>query len=250
MFLVVYQDTGAQLRSEIDRDISGDTSQMIQSLNATNGQRPSRIMAAATRLCPDAAVQRHFDAVVRTDSRRHRPKAITPRCSAAGPPDEGETEAQQRIENAEGKHLEVPHVGFSTALLADVGRMRLYERRADLGTVHLVVGAGEPLALVERAQHGVARAFVLAGAIVLILALVASYLAGARVSAPLRRMAQVATLVDAGDLDPRMEISGQPPPTRCGYWRTRSTACSTGSPRHSPASVSSSPTRRTSYARR
>ncbi len=75
--------------------------------------------------------------------------------------------------------------------------------------MQIIAGAGEPLALVERAQHGVARAFVLAGAVVLVLALFASYLAGARVSAPLRRMAQVATRVDAGDLGPRMEISGR-----------------------------------------
>ena len=47
----------------------------------------------------------------------------------------------------------------------------------------------------------------LAGVVVLGLALLASYLAGARVSAPLRRMAQVATRVDAGDLGPRMEIT-------------------------------------------
>ena len=73
----------------------------------------------------------------------------------------------------------------------------------------MIAGAGEPLALVDRAQHGVARAFVVAGAVVLLLALVASYLAGARVSAPLRRMAQVATRVDAGDLGPRMEIAGE-----------------------------------------
>jgi signal transduction histidine kinase len=39
----------------------------------------------------------------------------------------------------------------------------------------------------------------------LVIALVASYLAGARVTAPLRRMAAVATRVDAGDLEPRME---------------------------------------------
>jgi signal transduction histidine kinase len=72
----------------------------------------------------------------------------------------------------------------------------------------VIAGAGEPLALVARAQHGVARAFVLAGVVVLGLALIASYLAGARVSAPLRRMAGVATRVDAGDLGPRMEVTG------------------------------------------
>jgi signal transduction histidine kinase len=74
--------------------------------------------------------------------------------------------------------------------------------------VQVIGGAGEPLSLVERAQNGVARAFALAGVVLLGLALLASYLAGARVSAPLRRMAQVATRVDAGDLGPRMETSG------------------------------------------
>jgi len=48
---------------------------------------------------------------------------------------------------------------------------------------------------------------VIAGAIVLALALAASYLAGARVTAPLRRMAAVAARVDAGDLEPRMDTS-------------------------------------------
>jgi two-component system, OmpR family, sensor kinase len=206
VFFVVYQDTGAQLRSEIDRDISGDTSQMIQSLNAISSQRPSRITAAAARYVltqPYNATSTLLFVLVPGAA----PESNHPEVFGGGPPDEGETASQQGIENAEGKNLQVSRIGFSTALIADVGRMRLFERRADLGTLHLIVGAGEPLALVERAQNGVARAFVLAGAIVLILALVASYLAGARVSAPLRGMAQVATRVDAGDLDPRMEIS-------------------------------------------
>jgi signal transduction histidine kinase len=61
--------------------------------------------------------------------------------------------------------------------------------------------------VVEQAQHGVAEAFIVAGAITLAIALIASYLAGARVSSPLRRMAAVATRVDAGELDPRMAPS-------------------------------------------
>jgi two-component system, OmpR family, sensor kinase len=207
VFLGVYQDTGAQLRNEIDRDISGDTSQLIQSLNALKGQRPSRISSAATRYVlaqPYNATSTLLFVLMPGVG----PASNHPEVFGGGPPDEGESQAQQQIEDAEGNRLKVPHPGFSTARIADVGRMRIYEQRADLGTVHFIAGAGEPLALVERAQHGVARAFVLAGAVVLILALVASYLAGARVSAPLRRMAQVAARVDAGDLDPRMEITG------------------------------------------
>jgi signal transduction histidine kinase len=71
----------------------------------------------------------------------------------------------------------------------------------------VVVGAGQPLASVEHAQHSLAGAFLLAGALVLIIALVASYVAGVRVSAPLRRIAQIAARVDAGELSPRMEVS-------------------------------------------
>src|SRR5437588_11789945 len=58
VFLVVYQDTGSQLQSEIDRDISGDTGQLIESLQALNGQSPARVSAAAKRYVlarPDTA---------------------------------------------------------------------------------------------------------------------------------------------------------------------------------------------------
>ena len=206
VFLVVYQDTGTQLEGEIDRDISGDTSQLIQSLQTLKGDRPEVISAAAKRYVlaqPYTATSTLFFVLI--------PGVATasnhPELFGGGPPEGGETEADQQLENAQGRKLKVPHLGYSTSLVPDVGRTRIFEQHADLGTAQVIAGAGEPLALVARAQHGVARAFVLAGVVVLGLALLASYLAGARVSAPLRRMAQVATRVDAGDLGPRMEIT-------------------------------------------
>jgi signal transduction histidine kinase len=48
---------------------------------------------------------------------------------------------------------------------------------------------------------------VIAGVLALVLALIASYLAGAALSKPLRRMARVAAKVDEGDLNPRMDLS-------------------------------------------
>jgi signal transduction histidine kinase len=206
VFLVVYQDTGTQLEGEIDRDISGDTSQLIQSLQTLKGERPEVISAAAKRYVlaqPHTATSTLFFVLI--------PDVATasnhPELFGGGPPEGGETEADQQLENAQGRRLKVPHLSYSTSLVPDVGRTRIFEQHADLGTAQVIAGAGEPLALVARAQHGVARAFVLAGVVVLGLALIASYLAGARVSAPLRRMAVVATRVDAGDLGPRMEIT-------------------------------------------
>ncbi len=208
VFLVVYQDTGVQLKSEIDRDISGDTSQMIQSLAGSGGQRPAQIAAAAAHYVVAQPYNATSTLLFVLIPGGH-PTSNHPEVFGGGPPDEGETEAEQLVENAEGRQLMIPRLGYSTAPVPDVGKMRIFEQRVDLGSVQMIAGAGEPLALVDRAQHGVARAFVVAGAVVLLLALVASYLAGARVSAPLRRMAQVATRVDAGDLGPRMEIAGE-----------------------------------------
>lgn len=209
IFLVVYQDTGSQLQSQIDRDITGDTNQMVESLRGLGGQSRAEIDAAASRYVlaqPYTATSTLLFVLMppRATATNH------PEEFGGGGPEEGETAAEQDLENAEGRKLLVPRLGYSTAQVPDVGRMRIFERSLDLGTVRATAGAGEPLALVERAQDGVARAFVVAGALVLILALVASYLAGARVSAPLRRMAGVATRVDAGDLGPRMDTVGDP----------------------------------------
>jgi two-component system, OmpR family, sensor kinase len=207
VFFVVYQDTGSQLKGEIDRDISGDTAQLLQSLQPLKGRAASSVSAAATRYVrgqPFSATSTLlFVLMPGVGTTSNHPEVF-----GGERPQPGETESDQRLENAEGRRLEVPRLGYSTGLVPDVGRMRIFEQRAYVGGVQVIAGAGEPLALVERAQHGVARAFLLAGIVVLVLALLASYLAGARVSAPLRRMAQVATRVDAGDLGPRMEISG------------------------------------------
>ena len=47
VFLVVYQDTGTQLQGQIDHDITGDTIQLLQSLEALNGRAsPNRAAAA------------------------------------------------------------------------------------------------------------------------------------------------------------------------------------------------------------
>jgi signal transduction histidine kinase len=204
LFVVVYQDTGTQIRSQIDRDITGDVTQLAQALRPTARQRPKQISAAASRYVraqPYTATSTLLFVLV--------PGAPTAsnhlEVFGAERPEPGETSDDQVRENRAGHSLLVPHTGYSSPRLPDVGNVRLLERSVNLGSVRAVVGAGEPLRLVESAQHGVARAFALAGVVVLALALLASYLAGARVSAPLRRMAAVAARIDAGELGPRME---------------------------------------------
>ncbi|HEY6398944.1 MAG TPA: histidine kinase dimerization/phospho-acceptor domain-containing protein, partial [Solirubrobacteraceae bacterium] len=205
VFVVVYKNTGSQLRGQIDRDLSGDTVQLTQAVSNLSGRSPTQIAATATRyirLLPYSATSTILFAVV-----SGAPIATNhPELFAGSPGDQGDTGADQAAERAAQRRLLVRHDGYSTQRVPDIGSVRILERTAKLQGTTIVVGAGEPLALVERAEHGIVRAFGLAGAIALAIVLLASYLAGARVSAPLRRMASVATRVDAGDLAPRMDV--------------------------------------------
>jgi len=208
VFAVVYQDTGAQLRSQIRHDITDDTGQLAQSLRTLRAVSSTEVSAAARRYMT-ALPYRATSTLVFTLVPGAATVSNVPEAFGADRPDPGETAADQHRENEEGRSLAKPRPGYFTLPLPDVGQTLILERPVRLGQLTAVVGAGEPLTTVEQAQHGVARAFLLAGAAALALALLASYLAGARVSAPLRRMAAIATRVNAGDLAPRMELAGR-----------------------------------------
>jgi signal transduction histidine kinase len=122
-------------------------------------------------------------------------------------PDDGETASAQDRENARGHALLTGATGKRTVEVPDLGAARIDERFVKAVGVRVRLAAGESLIEVARAQHAVARTFLIAGAIGLALVLIASYLAGALFSRPLRRLAHVAARVDDGDLHPRMHVS-------------------------------------------
>lgn len=207
VFVVVYTDTGSELRGQIDRDLAGDTAQLSQFLAAAGGRHdPGEVAAAASRYMRaqhyGATSTLLFVLIPGRGAVSNHPEVF----GAAGPED-AETPAHRAKERASIRSLLVPRMGYSTRRVADVGWLRIQERPVGAGARAVIAGAGEPLASVTRAQRGVARAFVLAAALTLAIALSASYLAGARVSAPLRRMASVAARVDDGELEPRMEVA-------------------------------------------
>ncbi len=155
VFAVVYIDTGSQLRGQIDRDIAGDTSQLAQTLRPLAGQTPARVAASArgyVRAQPYTATSTLLFVLV--------PGQATvsnhPDVFGALFPEEGETASVQASENAAGRKLLVPRIGYSVVRVPDVGRMRIHERAVAVGRMRVIAGAGEPLNTVERAQHGVA----------------------------------------------------------------------------------------------
>jgi signal transduction histidine kinase len=210
VFTVVYTSTGSQIGSQIDRDIASGTAQLAQALKPLKAAGPPEVAGLASRYVRAQPYSLNstllFVLVPGVGIVSNHPEVF-----GTGKPERGETHHEQALENLRSRELRLPALGYSVRRIADAGQVRVFERRVTVAGVPVVVGAGEPLALVEQAQHGVARAFVLAGAITLLLALLASYLAGAGVTAPLRRLAAVAARVDAGELAPRMD-----PPSGAG----------------------------------
>jgi two-component system, OmpR family, sensor kinase len=208
VFVVVYQQTGSQLRSQVDDDVREDLGQLVDTAHSLRPAGPDQLVTQLRHYVqaqPYNASSSLLFAIV--DG--HGPVSNHLELFGAAKRDHGETIAEQRQENREGQALLHGRLGLRTAPVPDGGTVRLAERVVTIAGVRVRLGAGESLELVTRAQRSVARAFLIAGALGLALVLIASYLAGAAVSAPLRRMARVATRVDDGDLEPRMS----PPPS-------------------------------------
>ncbi|HEY8763928.1 MAG TPA: ATP-binding protein [Solirubrobacteraceae bacterium] len=204
VFAVVYTSTGSQITGQIDHEIAAETTQLAQALRPLKARGAAQVATLASRYVraqPYSVTSTLLFAIVAGAGT----VSNHPELFGAGQPEDGETQAEQALENLRSQALRTPALGYSNRRIPDAGEVRVLERAETVAGVRVVVGAGEPLALVERAQHGVARAFVMAGAVTLLLALLASYLAGAQVTAPLRRLAAVAARVDAGELAPRME---------------------------------------------
>jgi signal transduction histidine kinase len=205
IFFVVYHETGRQLTAEIERDIRGDAIQFAHVV-AEHPQASAASLTTTARDYVGAQPYSQASTLLFAITPGAGPITNHPELFGSSRPDDGETLAEQARENAAGARLRRPSNGYFTTTVADTGDVRVYETTVNTpaGPVH--VGAGEALAAVSRAQEGVTRSFALGGAITLVLAIIASWLIGDRISAPLRRVASVAARVDAGDLEPRIAI--------------------------------------------
>jgi signal transduction histidine kinase len=204
VFVVVYEQTGRQLRARIEDDARADVAQLSQTVRALRFRSPSQLLTDLRRYLRaqpyNGRASLMFAVVPRAGTVSNHPELF-----GAAAPDAGETAAEQEHENVLGEASLRGPVGLRTAAVPDVGQVRLDERVVTAAGVHVRLGAGEALAGVRSAQHVIAGSFLMAGALAVALVLLASYLAGLSVSRPLRRMARVAERVDSGDLHPRMK---------------------------------------------
>ena len=204
VFVVVYEQTGSQLRTRIQDDARADLAQLSETVRALGPGSPNQLLADLRRYLSaqpyNGRASLMFAVVSGAGTASNHPELF-----GAAAADDGETASEQRREDVLGRDLLTGPLGPRTAAVPDVGAVRLVERDVTAAGRQVRLGAGEALASVKSAQHAIARSFLIAGALALALILVASYLAGVSVSSPLRRMARVAERVDAGDLHPRMK---------------------------------------------
>jgi two-component system OmpR family sensor kinase len=209
-FVAVYRGTGTQLRHQVDKELGGDAGGLERSLVHVSAPTPKLLAMAADRFVHDQSYSASstllFVTVPGAPTSTNRPELFAPPT-----PDNGETAADQAGESRLSARLLTLGAGYSTLTVPDVGKLRLLKRTVrTTGGLRATIAVGETLTSVTQAQESVAHAFIIAGVLALVGALLAAYLIGGRVSRPLRRMAAVAARVDAGDLAPRIhDAEGQ-----------------------------------------
>jgi two-component system OmpR family sensor kinase len=193
-FVAVYRGTGTQLRDQVDRELRADAQAF-----ARGGVPPGNP--------PPTAVERGLREYI-----ARQPFRASSRLLVATMPGDAPLSNEPQIVSPAGAprgDLSGPRPGYTTAEVEGVGKLRLYRQAVTRGgRVVATVAVGEPLGPVERAEREVARTFVVAGSITLLIGLLAGYLIAARTAGPLRRMARIAARVDAGELSPRMAQEG------------------------------------------
>jgi signal transduction histidine kinase len=207
-FALVYRQTGAALRAQIERRLEREASDLSDRLARVPSGRPEAVAGAArsyVRAQPLGPSVR----VYLVSMPGARPVSNEAELVGEGARAEREPAAEGRREASEARELRTAPEGFSTVTLSDAGELRVLTRRVTSGGRRLAtVRVGEPLEPVEDAREEVGRAFALAGGAALLAALAAGVAVAAWMAAPLRRMARTAREVDAGELSHRIGARG------------------------------------------
>jgi signal transduction histidine kinase len=203
-FAAIYRGTGQQLRNELDRDLvaqAGAFAAAMPSGDQGNDELADAITRYVTHQPFRSTSQLLYARLPGNRFVTNEPDLLGVQSSLDTEP---ESLPMRQAEARAAKKLRAAPEGFTTIDAVDVGGLRVYVRRVTRGSHTLLLGVGEPLGSVVRAQHGVARTFLLAGLFALLAAVATGYLVASRVARPLRRMADTATEVNAGDISHRI----------------------------------------------
>jgi signal transduction histidine kinase len=211
-FVVVYSEADSRLRGEVDRALETQSDAFLAALAPAHaGRAPGAVSTRASgyvRTQPFSASSTLLYALIPGEPTvTNHPELLG---SASDPEDPTGADA------GFARTLKSQRPGFATQVIPNEdGGLRVYVASLALrGGASARVGVAQSLESVDHALDGITRGFAIGGTLTLAVALLAGVLLAAGFARPLRRLARMAALVDAGDLSPRMNYRGPPNETK------------------------------------
>jgi signal transduction histidine kinase len=201
-FFAIHQRTGSELQGKIDSDLKEQFGE-FQQQSLRQVETPEQLTQAARRFI--SSQQYHPESrifLVQVSGQRNvtNQRDVVDR--------EIEVESAGSNDGADAEHeaslLDAPP-GFANVSSEDAGNLRIYSRPITVGGRSLgTFRVADPRDPIERAQSGLRRTFLLVGLLALAVSVGAAAWVATVITRPLRRMAGVASQVDAGDLTRRI----------------------------------------------
>src|SRR5579875_2302514 len=194
-FLALRSGVESRLRSQIDANLRAQAAEWAQLSAHTEVSTPAGLEATARRFLKD---QRYHASSLIFLIAVNGGRAVTNAAEVVGL----EEERERRHSSSAGLLNAAP--GLSSAPVSEAGNMRVLTQPITSGG--RAVGAlriAAPLRPVEQALSSLTRTFLVVGLVVLVVAVLAAVGLARLIARPLRRIARVASAVEAGDLSMR-----------------------------------------------
>ncbi|HMU27535.1 MAG TPA: ATP-binding protein [Solirubrobacterales bacterium] len=221
-YFAVYRGTGSELKDRTESELDKGVSQIAARLKVGGADTPAEHTARAHQITsaegfgPNARLV--SISIEGGGTASNQPELVGPgledhhsdgeqKHAGHESGDDSEDEPAEKKQDADRILGSAP--GYSTIEVEDAGKVRILTREVELpGGVKATIRVGQPLAPAENALEGLSDTFVIVGIATLLLGALAGWLLASTATRPMRRMAQVAEGVDAGDLSARMPVEG------------------------------------------
>lgn len=200
-FFAIHQRTGSELQRKIDSDLKEQFGE-FQQQSLRGVQTPDELARAAKhfistqRYHPESRI--FLVQVNGRDNVTNQTEVVDREVEIeSGESEEGRAEREPSLLDAEA--------GFANVSSEDAGSLRVYSQPITTGSRKLgTFRVADPRDPIGRAQSGLRRTFLLVGILALGVSIIAAAWVATVITRPLRRMAGVASRVDAGDLTRRI----------------------------------------------
>jgi two-component system OmpR family sensor kinase len=200
-FVAIHEGTGSELERRIDSDLREQAAEFRQGLGEvrTPGEleRAAKKYVASQRYHPESRI---FVVAVRGEQIVTNQQDVVSReelLERAEPPEAPGTEGDRTL-------IDAPD-GSSNVATKEAGNLRVLSRPILAGGRRIgTFRVADPRLPIERAQAGLRYTFLVVGVVALVVSFAVALWVATLITRPLRRMARVATEVDAGDLTHRI----------------------------------------------